>query len=248
MARTQDTDQPKREDALSKTRRKVQEAVERAEAEHRSQLMQKRIELAQAGVQAMRAGKPVEAVRSFHTYLRILEDWKGVKEGGLSSSHFDVKKEAAELLLISGVYWDLVRVYDKMRTPKKQREFLHYLEKFILFSKGMPFQALCAETLRKYIASSNPVHKEDFKNAYKLIATTKCFVVTALFDVVDPETPPKLWKFRDERLEKSASGRLLIATYYRVGPVLACVVEGLPFRARRVLARWIDRVALLISN
>lgn len=230
-------------DALSKTRRKLQAAVEAAEAEHRRQLMQKRIELAHSGVRSMRQKKPIEAVRAFHTYIRILEDWKGVKEGGLSVSHFDKQKDSAELLLISGVYWDLVRIYDKTTTPKREKDFFHYMEKFILFSKGMPYQALCAETLRKYIVTSRPTHKSDFKNAYKLIATSKCFVVTSLVDVTELETLSRLWRFRDERLASTLFGRTLIRAYYVTGPWLAKFADRLPMRGRVTLGRLIDAVA-----
>ncbi|MCM2279120.1 MAG: hypothetical protein NDJ89_13675 [Oligoflexia bacterium] len=230
-------------DALAKTRKKVQQAVEAAEAEYRRQLQVKRIELASAGLRAYQQRRHAEAARNFHTYLRILEDWKGCGEGGLTPSLFDPKKEAAELLLISGVYWDLVKLYDRTKSIQKQNDFLHYLEKYILFSRGMPFQGLCAETLRKYLAIEKPRHREDFKNAYKMIAVNKCFIATALCDLTDVETVPRLRALRDDTLARTSLGRWLTRTYYRVGPPAAFVVERLPERARALLARGLDRLA-----
>ncbi|MCM2322238.1 MAG: hypothetical protein NDJ90_03145 [Oligoflexia bacterium] len=232
-------------DGLAKTRRKVQQAVEQAEAEYRRQLQVKRIELAAAGLRAYQQRRHGDAVKNFHTYLGILEDWKGCGEGGLTPSLFDSKKEAPELLLISGIYWDLVKLYDRTKSIQKQNDFLHYLEKYILFSKGMPYQGLCAETLRKYIAVEKPVHKEDFKNAYKMIAVNKCFIATALCDVTDVETVPRLRAFRDGTLASSRTGRFVIRAYYWSGPLLARAVERLPSGSRAGLGCALDGLARL---
>lgn len=229
-----------KDEGIVRTRRKVQQAVEQAEAEHRRQLLRKRIQLANDGIRAVAAKKPIEAVRAFQTYIRILEDWKGVSEGGLTPSHFDAKKEAAELLLISGVYWDLVKLFDRTSSAGKQKEFLHYMEKYILFSRGMPFQALCSETLRKHISLGNPKHKDEFKHAYKLIAVTRCFVATALCDVTHVDTAPALREFRDEVLSRSALGRVFIQLYYRVGPALADFSEAWPRPLRVSAGRLLD--------
>lgn len=236
------------EEGISKTRRKVQEAVERAEAEHRRQLLVKRIELAGSGLKAFRENKPVEAAQAFQTYLRIIEDWKGVAEGNLNPSLFDAKKDAAELLLISGVYWDLVRLYDRTRTQHKKRDFLHYLEKYILFSKGMRHQMLCAETLRKYIATEKAHYREDLKQAYKILAINKCFIATELCDVIAPETVPVLREFRDEQLARHVLGRILVSVYYQIGPVFARALEGRPDWIRLSIAKGLDAVAIRVGR
>lgn len=237
-----------RDESLIRTRQKLQEAMERAEADYRRQLLIKRIELAQSGMRAFQAGKLVDATRNFHTYIRILEDWKGCPEGGLTPSHFNSKKDVAELLLISGVYWDLVKLYDRTKTPEKRKEFLHYLEKFILFSRGMPFQTICAETLRRYISIEKPRHKDDFKNAYKMIAVSKCFVVTALCDVTNCKTLPRLRRFRDDTLSRSKAGRAFIRWYYRYGPFLARCTEGVPETGRRALGVTLDQLAEILES
>src|SRR3954462_12349211 len=84
-------------------RRRIQMAMERAEEERRRKLLQKRLELARIGVRAYDAHNFALAVQSFNTYLKILEDSKGVGDGMLSPAHFDQKKDLSELLLISGV-------------------------------------------------------------------------------------------------------------------------------------------------
>jgi hypothetical protein len=228
---------------LRSARQHIQDAIEQAAEEHKRRLRTHRIELARRGVAAYEQRKITEAVRSFHTYLRVLEEIKGCAEGGLSPALFDNKKELPELLLISGVYWDLTKIYDRTRTPAKYREFTHYMEKFILFSRDMPYGPLSAETLRKYIGNEKPVHREDFKNAYKILGGGRCFVATELADEIAPTTMPRLWALRDQVLARSAAGRAFVAWYYRNGPALARVAARLPRPTRRALARALDLVA-----
>jgi hypothetical protein len=231
------------EDYLRRAREKAERAMKLAEAEHRRALLKRRIELAQRGVEAFKQGKISEAVLSFQAYLKILEDWKGVPAGGLTPSHFDVKKDIPELLVISGVYWDLTKLFD--RTRNRQSEFHHYMGKYLLFSKGMPFQPLAAETLRKYVNNDKPVHGDDFKNTYKQMTgnSISCFVATSLIDVCDFETLPRLRVFRDEVLERSFAGRAFVRGYYVVGPWIAATLDRMPECIRVQAAKIIDHLA-----
>lgn len=231
--------------AITRARRNAEIQMEYNEKMHRLAMLRRRIELAQSGVRAFSNHKITEAVKNFHSYLRILEDWKGVPEGKLTPAHFDVDKDVPELLLISGVYWDLAKLYDRTQSADKQREFLHYLEKYVLFSNGMKFQHVCLETMRKYIANDKPVHKAEFKNAYKnLGGNSACFVATSLMDVCDVDTLPRLRRFRDERLSASRGGRAFVRWYYRNGPGLAAAADRSPEALRRVMGKALDWLAL----
>lgn len=230
--------------AITRARRHAEMQMEYNEKAHKLAMLRRRIELAQAGVRAFENKKITEAVKAFHSYIRILEDWKGVPEGKLTPAHFDTKADVAELLLISGVYWDLAKLYDRTKSADKQREFMHYLEKYILFARGMPFQHVCMETMRKYISNEKPVHKPEFKNAYKMLGgSSSCFVATSLMDVCDPDTMPRLRKFRDERLDASRGGRVFTAWYYRNGPRMAEVADRAPFLVRAVMGKSLDWLA-----
>jgi len=230
--------------AITRARRHAEMQMEYNEKAHRLAMLRRRIELAQSGVRAFENKKITDAVKAFHSYIRILEDWKGVPEGKLTPSHFDVKADVAELLLISGVYWDLAKLYDRTKSVDKQREFMHYLEKYILFARGMPFQHVCMETMRKYISNEKPVHKPEFKNAFKMLGgKSSCFVATSLMDVCDPATLPRLRRFRDERLTSSRGGRAFIDWYYENGPALALAADRAPQWFRAVLGRTLDRLA-----
>ena len=110
-------------------RDRIQAQIDQAAEAHRRELFRHRIELARGGVRSYALRRIPEAVRAFSTYIQILEDWKKVPEGGLTPALFDPKDDAAELLLISGVYWDLVKLYDRTKSAERYAEFMGYIEK-----------------------------------------------------------------------------------------------------------------------
>lgn len=230
------------------SRRRAQSQLEQADQEQRLLNLRRRITLAGQGVEAYQGKRLAEAVRAFRTYIGILEDWKRVEPGNLHPENFDTKKDLPEMVLISGVYWDLAKIYDRARNDAREKLFRHYLEKYVLFAKGMPYQPLCAETLRKYIGNKKPVHRDDFKNAYKVMTGSPCFVATSLIDVCDLETLPRLRRFRGEVLMPSRSGRAFVRWYYRAGPRIAAWLDRMPEFVRRGVARGLDLLAKMAAN
>jgi hypothetical protein len=222
-------------------REQIEAAMHQAELEHRRRLLQRRLELARTGIVAYQNKQITLAVQSFHAYIRVLEEVKNVSEGGLLPSCFDLKEDLPELLMISGVYWDLAKLYDRTRSPDKYRDFAHYLNKYIIFSKNMPFQALCAETMRKYIYNEKPMHKKEFRNAYRALSDSNCFIATSLVDVISPQTLPSLQGFRDQFLLSRPLGRSFVRWYYRNGARLAIWVDHFPGFLRVSLAKSLDQ-------
>ncbi len=225
----------------AQVRKTIDEAMAVADAERKRKLLNQRLSLARGGIQAFHKHDMGTAIKSFLTYLKILEELKGVEEGALTPQNFDLKKDLSELLMISGIYWDLCKIYDLVKVENK--EFRHFLSKYIQFSKGMPYQAVCSESLRKYISNDKPKHRREFKEAYKMIATTKCFVATSLVDTVNLETIPVLRDFRDQVLEKSVLGRGFVRGYYRIGPIVAFGIDRLPDSVREILGKILNRIA-----
>ena len=228
---------------LSHVRRKIEKEMEIAAFERKRMLKARRIELARDGYRAYNSRKFTTAVRSFQGYIRILEEINELEPGQLLPTHFNLKKALSELLMISGIYWDLAKVYDRTRSREKYLEFQHYIEKFVLFSRNLPHQALCTEALRKYIVGEKPVHKEDFKHAYHALETHKCFVASSLIDVISESTIPSLQNFRDQVLSRSLLGRQFIRWYYRWGPSLAKGVDKLPQIMRKRLGGLLDALS-----
>lgn len=237
-----------RDTSISYARKRIEKQIEFQEKERKRKLQATRLELARAGISAYQRRRLGEAVTHFANYIKILEEIKEVREGGLLPTHFDLKKDLPELLMISGVYWDLAKLYDRTRSPQKYKEFLHFVEKYVAFSKGMPFQHLCAEAVRKYLSGDKPVHRDAFKNAYRVLSVEKCFVATAVAEELSPVTLPTLRKFRDEILAPTKLGRIFIRLYYWAGPELAVQVTGLPPRKRKALAKFIDGIGQTVAR
>ncbi len=237
-----------REKTFSVVRRRIEQALETAEKERLRKLLSHRLVYAREGILAYQKGQITEAVRAYSAYIRILEETKGVGEGRLMPSCFDIKKDVAELMMISGVYWDLVKIYDHAQSSETYQEFLKYFEKYIIFSKGLPFQSLCAESLRKYINKRKPIHIEPFRNAYQSISVSKCFVASSLIDVTEQDTSLILRKFRDQVLKKNSNGRAFVCWYYRNGPRIAAKMNRLPFGMRKSFGLILDWVARIIRS
>ncbi len=74
-----------------------------------------------------------------------------------------------------------------------------------------------------------------------------CFVATACFG--DPKHPTviALQSFRDDVLVRSSTGRVFVASYYRVGPALAKALNKLPF-LKPVTGRAITALAILLRE
>ena len=89
------------------------------------------------------------AVKAYVKYLQALVDYYGVEEKNLKPALFGGKNNVVEILMVSQVYWDLSKSYD--RAPKLTNECQRCLNQFILFSLGFKFQYLNSEMLRKYI-------------------------------------------------------------------------------------------------
>lgn len=220
-------------------RNKIQANIERAKEEQRQEQLKRRIEVAKTGLAQYNSKKYGEAAKAFLTYIRILEDWKGVPENGLAPKQFDLKKDIAELLLINAVFWHLVKLFDNT-PPGKDKRFIQYLGKYVVFSKGMQFQPLAAETLRKYIDSTSAKHRAQMKAAYKAITGTNCFVASSLMDCYEGYDPvPVLRIYRDEKLSKTFLGGLFVKTYYRLGPLIAEIMDHMPYFVRRYFAKQI---------
>ena len=238
-----------KKDANSSVRDKIEQRMKQQEEEHKRDLLKRRLELARNGSKLLEQRKASEAVQSFRAYFKILEEWKGVQRGALSPHLFDVKTELNELILISGVYWDLVKVFDHAGNKKEHvAEFKQYLDKYILFSKGFSYQPIAAEALRKYIRNGKAVHSSEFKSAYTTLTGEKCFIATSLMDVCELDTLPSLRGFRDHALMKSWIGRAFVRSYYRCGPMLARFVNHLPETLRRGLGSALDFLALFVAR
>ncbi len=204
----------------NKVRKGIQEAFERQEEQRRKEAWHKRIELAKRGMKLFDQGKLAEALRLFRDYITILENRFSVGQGGLNIGVFDLKKDAGEMLLVAGIYWDMAKIYDHMKGH--QAEMRNCLNKFIEFSIDRPHVILASEAIRKYLASGRCVNQNDFKNAHLVVMKnlSRCFIATAVFGPSSSEVAT-LRAFRDQYLAVTQIGRRFISAYYKLSPPIA---------------------------
>ncbi len=230
------------ESASERMRAKIQEDLEREERNAQIRLFRTRIDIARAGVMFYQRGQYKEALEHYYRYLQIIERFKKVKSGQLKAGDFDPKSDVAEMLLLSGIFWDIAKLQD--RSKKKDRVAIKdNLDKFVNFSKGMPYQHMCAELARKYLLNEKAVHRSMFKDAHLRLGGGKCFVVTAVEEYCEPSTLSSLRSYRDQVLLQQSVGRGFVWVYYRIGPSLARIVIRLPEPVQIGIAKVMDRIA-----
>ncbi len=216
--------------------------MEKAERERLLLLFHKRMDLVRSGAALFREGKIKEAAQNYYNYIDVLERTKSVEKGKISPRDFDKDKDIAELLLLSGVYWDLAKMHDRA-TGKNADKLRHYLDRFVTFSKGLPYQKVSSELVRKYLVNGKPKNRKEFKDAHIQLGGGKCFMVTAVEDYCDSETLPVLRQFRDQVLLPNRFGKAGVMVYYVIGPRLARLVLKTPEKFQRKLARVFDGIA-----
>lgn len=225
-------------------RSRIEKQLRRQQEEQRKELLRKRVDIAKEGLRLMQTGHVVEAIKHYQQYILILEFWKKCGRDGLTIDHFDRSKDLYEIVLLSGIYWDMAKLYDRAKREDQKEELNLCLSKYVTFSKGMPFQPLSGEALRRYLGSGRCRHRVEFKRTYAALTGERCFIATSLLDVTDPLTIIRLRNFRDGQLRHRRAGRVFIILYYRYSRLAVPVLDRAPHIVRKFLGLILDKIAL----
>ena len=158
------------------------------------------------------------AVKAYIKYIDALLKYFEVEEKDLSPKIFEKENNIHEIMLISQVYWDLAKAYD--RSDKLQGECQRCLEKFAEFSIGFKFQYLNSEILRKYLKKGAARNSKEFEKAFKKInlSSNKCYIATfCLGDQSFEVATLRKFKFQ---IQNYRIGYLIIKIYYQLSPRL----------------------------
>ena len=143
------------------------------------------------------------------------------------------RDQAAEMLLVAVIYWDMAKIYDKI--PNKKREFKQAIAKVDQFTFGMPYQTLISETVKKYVASKRAQNIKDFETLFEhLKPKKKCYVVSEVYADTEHPNVVLLRKFRDDVLSKYLIGKLFIFVYYVSQPVIEPIVRASPWLRAKI--------------
>lgn len=183
-----------------------------------------RLKYLRKGQESFQNKEVSKAVQYYASYLKALADYFGVPENHLDPKFFDLQKDKAELLLISQVYWDLAKSYD--RSPGLQNEAIRCLNQFVKFTIGFKHQHINAQMLKKYVRHGSAVNQQAFKNALSKIQvdSKNCYVATFAFGD-NHHITNELRSFKTNTLANSRLGLVFIDHYYAISPKLVSFLE-----------------------
>jgi len=237
------TEKKKERPSRTILRSRIEKQLRRQQEEQRRELLKKRVEIAKDGLRLMQAGHTIEAIKRYQQYILILEFWKKSGRDGLTIDLFDRTKDLYEIVLLSGIYWDMAKLYDRAKRLDQKEELLLCLQKYVVFSKGMPFQALSGEALRRYLGSGRCRHRTEFKSTYNALTGERCFIATSLPSVTAPITVGRIRHFRNWTLRHTKLGRVFIRLYYRHSRKLVPFIDRAPKSLRKLAGAILDRLA-----
>ena len=123
-------------------RSRVERQLNKQRDERKRELLRHRIVVAKEGVALYSKGRYVDSVKRYQHYIAVLEMWKKCGRDGLTPDLFDKKADIYELVLLSGIYWDLAKLFDKAKREDQRGELTLCLQKYVAFSKCFPYQSL----------------------------------------------------------------------------------------------------------
>ncbi len=198
-------------------------AQERASGERKKKLWQSRVSLVKKGHALMANRLYSEAAISYEKYIKLLELVFDCKPGQLTPESLKESAKTAELTVICGVYWDLLRIYDSSdQYLDRQKKAAHQLGKFINYTPIFPDIMKKAQVFLKQ-AKHPDVVKTFISIAKK--KRTRCFVATAAFEAPTSIEVQFLRIYRDQKLKTNYWGRKFVFFYYKISPVIAYILD-----------------------
>lgn len=198
-------------------------AQEKAKDDRKIKLWKSRTSLVRQGHNQMANRLYSEAAISYEKYLKLVEMVFDCPKGQLTPQMLKEAAKTAELTVISGVYWDLVRVYDTSdQYGDRQKHAAKQLAAFV------PFTPIFPDIVKKALIFQKSARHPEVVKQFLVAANAKrsrCFVATSAFNSPVQREVLILRQFRDHKLRKTAWGRKFIKVYYAYSPALACFLD-----------------------
>ncbi len=198
-------------------------AQERAKDDRKKKLWTSRVALVKQGNALMGNKFYNEAAVSYEKYLRMLELVFDCKKGMLSPESLKESAKTAELTIITGVYWDLLRIYDSSdQFADRQKYAASQLSKFINYTP------IYADIMKKANVFVKTARNPDVVRYFIGLAKkkrTRCFIATSAFQTPNSLEVHYLRVYRDHTLKNSYWGRKFVFVYYKISPTLAQILD-----------------------
>lgn len=199
-------------------------AQERARDDRKKKMWTSRVALVKQGNSLMQNKLYNEAAVSYEKYLRLLELVFDCKTGQLNPESLKESAKTAELTIIVGVYWDLLRIYDSSEQfADRQRHAANQLAKFINYTPAFPDIMKKADAFVR--SARNPDVVKSFINQARK-KRARCFIATSAFEMPNSLEVQYLRAYRDYTLKKTFWGRKFVYFYYRISPAIADILDN----------------------
>jgi hypothetical protein len=196
---------------------------QRAKDDRKKKLWQARVSLVKTGHTMMANKMYSEAAVSYEKYIKLLEVVFDATPGNLTPEILKEAARTAELTVIAGVYWDLIRIYDTSdKYGDRQKLSARQLSRFVPYTPIFPDLIKKGEAFLK-IARHPEVIRSFLAGARK--KRTRCFIATAAFNAPMALEVQILRSYRDSKLRHSFFGRKFIYFYYKISPPIACFLD-----------------------
>lgn len=172
------------------------------------------------------------ALKFYQEYLHAIASFHFISESKLSPDCF--KNEAngiSEMLLISHVYWDLAKSFDRVQS--RQNEAVRCLSQFVKFSKGFKYQQINARMIKKHLKRTRVVNSNAFQQAYNeiYIKPKGCYIATMCYGKYHPNVS-QLKYYRDQLLAQYFLGKIFIQFYYQISPSIITYLQSRPYQKK----------------
>jgi len=199
---------------MVKDKKKTKEEEEATKvSEGVAKLYSERLKILKKAQEYSQADEIPKSVELYGQYLNALAMYYKVDEQKLEPKLFDQEKDLAELFLLSHVYWDLAKAYD--RSPNLHLESIRCLDQFVKFTTGYKFQYVNARTIKAFIRKRLAHNPKAFKQAYERIQVESkgCFISSDLFGT-NAQVTHNLRNFKTS-LTHTSIGLSLVDYYYQ---------------------------------
>lgn len=198
-------------------------AREKAGEERKKRLWQSRVALVKKGHALMANKSYAEAAVSYEKYLKVLELIFECQPGQLAPESLKESAKTAELTVIVGAYWDLLRIYDSnSQYAARQKHAAVQLAKFINYTPVYP------DIMKKAADFVKQARHPDVVKTFIAAAKKKrsrCFVATSAFETPSSIEVQFLRVYRDQTLKNTFLGRKFIFFYYKISPSIASFLD-----------------------
>ncbi len=196
---------------------------ERAKDLKKKKMWQNRVALVRNGHAMMKNQLNSEAAVSYEKYIRLVEMVFNCGPGQLTPEMLKEAAKTAELTVITGVYWDLVRIYDVSdKYGGRQKIAARQLAKFVTYTPIFSDLVKKAQVFMK--TAKHPEVIKSFLIASKA-QRPRCFIATSAFQTPTAEEIVFLRNFRDQTLKITPVGRKFVYFYYKISPAVACFLD-----------------------